>query len=264
MRLIQPSEIQPTVRIVNFFQPTGGSVWGPRVIPDLELILVVRGRFFYERDQVKTLVRAGEVLCIPPQVEHVFRQAETRPGAVISCIHGEMIEDGMWAAGDYRLNPQPQLVTETRQDQVFLDLFKRCDEVFQKYSRYRDPLLKTIVRAIWLRLAEYWQGSTDRVISIRMEQMVKYLRDHLTEPISRRDLAGVFSMTPEHINALFKKELGITPTQLVHRERVYRAYQLIQHEGLSVKEAAPRVGFCDQFYFSKVFKRIMGVSPSTV
>jgi len=45
---------------------------------------------------------------------------------------------------------------------------------------------------------------------------------------------------------------------------VYRAYQLIQHEGLSVKEAAPRVGFCDQFYFSKVFKRIMGVSPSTV
>ncbi len=264
MRIINPLEIQPTVRIVNYFSVPAGSAWGPRVIADLELILVVKGRFFYETPEHQVPVRTGEVLCIPPEQRHTFRQAKPSSGAVISCIHGEMIPGGSWAAGDYRLKPPPQLVTRVGRDKTLFDLFKRCSEIFGGYSRYRQALLQTMVRTIWLRLAEPWQGPGDRALSRRMEQMVRYLREHLCEPISRRNLAREFSMTPEHINALFKKELGISPTRLVHRERVYQAYQYIQQEGLSVKEAAQRVGFCDQFYFSKVFKRIMGVSPGTI
>jgi transcriptional regulator GlxA family with amidase domain len=155
-------------------------------------------------------------------------------------------------------------VTETHHDPTIHGLFKRCSEVFCGYSRYRTALLQTIVREIWLRLAEHWRSGDNPQVSRRMEQMVEFLRQHLHEPISRQDLAEQFSMTPEHINALFKKELGVTPTQLIHRERVYRAYQWIRNEGLSVKQAAEKVGFCDPFYFSKVFKRIMGLSPSEV
>jgi transcriptional regulator GlxA family with amidase domain len=95
-----------------------------------------------------------------------------------------------------------------------------------------------------------------------MQEMVGWLRQHLTEPVSRRDLAARLYVTPEHINAMFKKELGISPTQFVHRERVLLANRLMLTEGLSVKEAAARTGFCDQFYFSKVFKKVMGVPPS--
>jgi len=92
--------------------------------------------------------------------------------------------------------------------------------------------------------------------------MVEWLRARLAEPVSRRDLAGAFFLTPEHVNALFRKELGISPTQFLHRERVLLAHRLMQSEGLSAKEAAARAGFCDQFYFSKVFRKMMGVPPS--
>lgn len=257
-------EIQPAVRIVNYFPVAPGACWGPRVIPDLELILVVKGCFLYETAGRAVPVRTGDVLCIPPEQWHTFRQARPSSGAVISCIHGEMVPDGCWAAGNYRLRPSPQLVTRVGRDRVLLDLFKRSCEVFGRYSRHRQDLLQTLVRAVWLRLAEHWQGPDDGALSKRMEHMVQYLRDHLTEPVSRRSLAREFFMTPQHINALFKKELGISPTQLVHRERVYQAYRAIQQDGLSVKEAARQVGFSDPFYFSKVFKRIMGVSPGTI
>jgi AraC-like DNA-binding protein len=262
--MVTPSEIEPAVRIVNYFTVSPGASWGPRIIPDLELILVVKGRFLYETAGRSVGVRSGQVLCIPPEQRHTFRQAGRASGAVISCIHGELVPAGSWAAGDYRLRPPPQLVTPVGQDRVLFDLFKRACEVFAGYSRHRRDLLQALVRAIWLRLAERWQGPDSRGVSRRMERMVEYLRDHLTEPVSRRNLAREFFMTPQHINALFKKELGISPTQLVHRERVYQAYQYIQQEGLSVKEAARRVGFCDPFYFSKIFKRLMGASPGTI
>jgi len=265
MKTISPMEIQPVVRIVNYFRVVPGAVWGWRTIPDLELILVVAGRFAYQtHGNATVMIGPGQVLCIPPAQSHVFKQADRSERAVISCIHTELLRRGNWAAGDYRLEPAIPLVTETHHDPVIHDLFKRCDEVFGGYGRYRMALVETIVREIWLRLAEHWRSSDDPQVSRRMGQMVGFLRDHLYEPISRRDLAEHFSMTPEHINALFKKELGITPTQLIHRERVYRAYQLIRNDGLSVKQAAEKVGFCDQFYFSKVFKRILGLSPSEV
>jgi quercetin dioxygenase-like cupin family protein len=102
MKTINPIEIQPTVRIVNYFQVVPGAIWGWRTIPDLELILVVAGRFAYQTDGNETLlIGPGQVLCIPPDQPHVFKQADTSKRAVISCIHNELTQQGTWSAGDY-------------------------------------------------------------------------------------------------------------------------------------------------------------------
>lgn len=94
--------------------------------------------------------------------------------------------------------------------------------------------------------------------------MVKYLKQHANGTVSRRDLARHFNMTPEHVNLLFRKELKATPTEIVNRERCHRAWQLLQNGELSVKEVADQVGFHDPFYFSRVFKKVFGVPPSSL
>jgi AraC-like DNA-binding protein len=97
-----------------------------------------------------------------------------------------------------------------------------------------------------------------------MKGMVAHLRAHLDRKITRRSLAREFGITPEHVNALFKKQLGVTPTQFIHRERMQLAYRYLRDEGASVKEVATRVGFDDPFYFSRVFKRVMCRTPGSV
>ncbi|MBN2584127.1 MAG: helix-turn-helix transcriptional regulator [Planctomycetes bacterium] len=261
---VQPQDIQPAVRMANYIHPEAGRGWNNRVIPDFELILVVAGRYGYDspgHDPV--LLPAGRVLCIPPG-PHSFYRIDRAKRSTISCIHCELSRQGTYAAGDYRLTPRPQLVTDVTTDSQIENLFRRCAEAFTGYSRYRTALVETIAREIWLRLAEHWSDGDVRPVSRRMELMIDYLRRHLSTNVSRRDLAQAFSVTPEHVNALFKKELGMTPTQFVHRERCLSGYRLMRDEGLSVKEAARATGFSDAFHFSKVFKRIMGLPPSHV
>jgi AraC-like DNA-binding protein len=262
MNIITPTEIEPTVRIANYFETVSNAAWGPRTIPDWELILVVSGQFVYETAEAVLPVRTGEVLLIPPEKTHTFRRRCAGEHAVISCIHGEMISEGTWAGGDYRLKPEPQLITRVKNRRLIRTLFKEAEELFAGYARYRDARLKTVVRTIWLTLAEHWQKDCSPRLSLRMEEMIRFLRKHLSAPISRLDLAKKFELTPQHINAIFKKELGISPTQFIHRERVMQAYQYMQIEGLAVHEAAERVGFSDSFYFSKVFKHVMGFPPA--
>ena len=51
MNPISIKDISPSVRICNYFSPEKGQIWGPRIIPDYELIFVSKGTFIFETDE---------------------------------------------------------------------------------------------------------------------------------------------------------------------------------------------------------------------
>lgn len=258
-------EIRPVVTVANYQEVARGRYWGERQIPDFELILIVEGRFAYETRTAPALIlTAGDVLLIPPLEWHTIRRLDKPAHAVFSCIHGELIPKARWGRGEYHFSPEPQRVTRIHGDAVIHDLFMRCRTVYEGYDKYREVLLETILKEIWVRLAGFWSGGASEDLSGRIKCMVSYLRAHLDKKITRRSLAREFGITPEHVNALFKKQLGVTPTQFINRERMQLAYRYLRDEGLSVKETAARVGFEDPFYFSRVFKRVMHRTPASV
>ena len=261
-----PQDAQPCVRLANYFSLRAGcmSSWADRVIEDIELILVVDGRFeFFNNSGDRYVLRAGHVLLIWPMEFHTFRRQPGSENGTISCIHCEMTSGKRFALKEYSLDPMPPRVTDVTGNRELHDHFKQAAKVFEGYGRLRDSLLSTLVRSIWLMLAQYWLGSRQAsVFSERMEQMLAFLRERLCQRVTRCDLAEEFAVTPEHVNYLFKKELGLTPTQFVHRERILQAYRLLHEGSMSVKEAAREVGFSDPFHFSRVFKRVLGIPPS--
>jgi len=261
-RLISPPELTPVPRYTNYIDVYPGQCWGPRTIADPELIYVVAGRFHYRTDAEDLTAGPGDVIFIPPGEVHTLEFAGTQPGH-FSCTHGELCADGTWAAGDYRPVPLPATLTPTGVTPELRELFRRCDMAVREYTHYRDALARSIYHQIWITLSEYWvTRPTSPNVSRRLQQMLDWLQEHLAESVSRKDLAQEFSLAPEYVNALFKAEIGISPTQYIHRERVMWAHRLLVDEGLSVKEAAAEVGFNDPFYFSRVFKKVMGIAPS--
>ncbi len=263
--MLTPREYQPTVRIANYIHAPPHGAWGERRIPDWELIFVVSGMLTYSDAEGAELdVAHGQVLTIAPGLLHSLRVASQSDGATLSCIHGELLPEGTALARNYLPARTPARVTSDFDPVLMHDLFRRCSDAFEGHSVLRQEICRTIAREIWLRLAECWSRTDNVQLSQRVAAMVQYLRDHLFETVGRRELAARFHLSPEHVNYLFKQELGISPTQLVQRERILIAYRMIQEEGLSVKEAADRVGYRDPFYFSRLFSRIAGISPGRV
>ncbi len=143
-------------------------------------------------------------------------------------------------------------------DPVLHELFQRCAAEFEGFHPYRDHLLGAILREIWLRLNGYWKHPPPRRPTRRLAAMTAYIRRHLGEPLTRRQLAQQFHLTPQHVNALFRRELGTTPGAFIRLERIRAAYRLLHDEGVSVKEAAAQTGFADPFH---VFKQVTGTPP---
>lgn len=235
--------------------------WGPREVLNPELIYIVSGNFEYETASGVVELNPDQILYIPVNCLHTLRNKADE--GCISCIHFNPIygEHGF----EYIMNnlkTQPLTVVNAGAGRTYHDLFARCADEVNRLSPYRDALLTTMFRELWLRLCELWRQPLNDTLSRRMQKMTAYLNKHFAENITRSTLARKFGLTPEHVNALFRKELGITPTRYIHYCRVYKAYSLIFDNGFSVKEAAEAVGFYDQFYFSRIFKRVTGRSPS--
>lgn len=265
VRTLTPDKINPVVAHANYFESTPGARWGPRTIPDIELILMIEGESRFECLGADPLtLAAGEVLAIFPGEEHVFRVSD-RPGhPTFSCIHSELLPDKRYLNGDYRLDPAIRRRTDVRGDGLLRDFFHRLAQTMSGYGAYREAMLSTLAKAVWLRLAEHWSGAGEIALSPRLRELTSYVRANLPRQFARAELAERFSLSPEYLSSLFRKELGLPLTEFINRERVLYAYRLMREEGLRVKEAAARSGFRDQFYFSRVFKKVLGLPPTRI
>lgn len=234
-------------------------VWGPRRLNDFELILALRGEFEFLSCDTGERVRQhpGEVLTIRPGESHIYRLESDPAGAFFSCIH---LEPPVAAAGKHEAAPPPRLAAFPAELAVG-ELFRRADWLFHHPGNRTELLLSEVGRLIWLYLFE-----APHVVNHdeRLEAMLDFLERNLSTHPTRLDLARKFHLTPQRINAIFKAELGMSPGEYVHRELAERGYALLHDEQLSVKEVAARLNFSSAFYFSRIFRKVFGVPPSSV
>lgn len=92
--------------------------------------------------------------------------------------------------------------------------------------------------------------------------MLEYIHANDRGNISLAAMAKVAEVTPHHFASLFTKATGLSPHQYVLRARVARAKCYLQDEMLSVAQVSGLTGFRTQEHFTKVFRRIVGVTPS--
>ena len=90
----------------------------------------------------------------------------------------------------------------------------------------------------------------------------EYIDAHFSEQLSLKELAARRHMNASYLSELFHQILGTTFQAYLMRTRIDQAKQLLSGPGCRMSEVAERCGFSDHNYFGKVFRRIVGLSPT--
>lgn len=88
-----------------------------------------------------------------------------------------------------------------------------------------------------------------------------YIKEHLTEKLSLDQAAEQVYLSKSYFCRIIKDELGCTFTEYVNRLRIERSKALLRSTGMPIAEIACAVGFDDQSYFTRIFKKQTGVAP---
>ena len=91
---------------------------------------------------------------------------------------------------------------------------------------------------------------------------VKYIQFNYSHDISVDDIAKAVGVSRSHLYRVFMTAVGQSPIDYLTAYRVDEACALLKNTNLSIAEIAVSVGFFDQFYFSRVFKKVKGMPPS--
>lgn len=96
----------------------------------------------------------------------------------------------------------------------------------------------------------------------RIENITDYLYKNLHKSLKTEEIAQQFNYSPSYILHLFKKNTGYSLIQFFNLKKVQKACEYLKYTDLSIKEISFKLGFQDPLYFSRMFKKYMGDSPT--
>lgn len=89
----------------------------------------------------------------------------------------------------------------------------------------------------------------------------KYIQKHIEERLTLNGVAAVFGLSPNYLSVLFKKTCDIGFNEYITQIKINKAKSLLLEQNMKIYEVADELGFESAFYFSKVFKKVEGISP---
>ncbi|WP_243076580.1 AraC family transcriptional regulator [Microbacterium sp. SS28] len=138
------------------------------------------------------------------------------------------------------------------------------DELVGLLERRISPAhLLTASGIAWMLLTRIAADSILPADGSPLERAMRYLEARVDGNIQIAELASIVGMSPSHLSALFRQATGGGPGAFHTSLKMARARGLLDTTQMTVTEIAIAVGYSDPLYFSRHFRRVHGVSPTT-
>lgn len=272
--LVRPEQIHPVVRIAH--RQPGRLQIPERIVFDHELVLILDGQGTWTIGGETRPYAPHDLLFVPAFTPHSFQADEGAPGGHIA-VHFDFADNLPPAArGIDRRRPyqvrfthglaiarQRRLISGHKLERAMTAIVAAHAAGGELGPAQASVQLAGVLLAL---LAEPAAGTEPGAESPRnrdrVQAIVRHLAAHLAEPLDHAALERLSGLSTSRLQAVFREVTGYPPLDYLRRLRVEEARRLLADQRLSVKEIAARTGFRDTSHFSKVFRRIDGLSPA--
>lgn len=235
--------------------------WRPKGRLDYQLLYIVSGKghfYFHGEDRV---VYAGRMVLIQPRQEQRYEYfGEDKPEVYWVHFTGSDVKNILRS---YNI-PMDDPIFYSGASSTYSYLFKEMIYELQNCKTGYEDLLTMYLRQIFLLVQRTRQEERPTVSTYIQEEMEfarRYFNEHYNEPISIQEYAESRNMSVCYFQRNFKQIVKHTPMQYLLTIRVNNAASLLETTDYSMAEIAAIVGYEDPLYFSRLFRKIKGVSP---
>lgn len=236
--------------------------WRPRGTLDYQLIYVASGKtHFYFGDEERIVNAEQMVLFQPRQPQHYEYFAKDKPEVYWVHFTGSDVKNILRHYGI----PMDEPVFYSGNSSMYAYLFKEMIHELQTCRLGYQELLEMYLRQILLlivRSREEHNPTVSSFIQDEMELARRYFTEHYNEEINIEEYAKSRGMSISWFLRNFKQLTAKSPMQYVLSIRINNAVSLLEGTNYNINEISSIVGYDNPLYFSRIFKKQKGVSPS--
>lgn len=263
----------------NFF--THDQITSPHSHDEVEIQYVVSGQMLVTCGNKSFTAGEGDILFINRHVEH-----SNTPMADNKCILRAVILNPYFVFGLGQLELENKYINPvifdskisylhlTPKSRDYLKIMAQMSEIF-KLNEYKpicyEMLTKSSILQLWTYIYKYFHSKPSDDFAVgastqdeqRIEQAILYIYEHFTEPITLDDIAGFILVSKSECCRCFKRTLNVTPFEYLMKYRILESTKRMRQKPYeSIAEIAGSVGFNNTSYYSKIFKKYMGCTPT--
>jgi len=236
----------------------------------LEVIYVTDGKVICECDFIRYECSEGDIVIINPCETHIVEYLD-RPSHYLCLMVDPKLYNGHGdISGEKYI--QPMSDRKVRFNSVIKNnpkAKKILVELFDEYKTANTAYEMAVKGHLFRFLAELFRSEVDlknskhpQKPSASISPALKYISEHFAEDIDIDKLSGICCMNRSYFCRRFKKTTGRTPITYVNEYRLTKARSLLASQDCSVSEIADKCGFSDSNYFSRLFTKCYGISPT--
>ncbi len=235
----------------------------PRGSGDILLILTLAGAGYFGRRQTKSELVKGTIILVPKGIPHDYGIMPNRKSWSIIWAHfrpwphwAELMRWPDTNSGAQLLRLNDPAVFES----VATTLRGMHQSAVSAFTHREIWAMNLLEQALLLCDQANPLQPANRLDS-RIQAVLEHVNHHLAEELAVEDLAGVAGLSPSRFAHLFSKETGTTPLRYIESQRINRACDLLALTSSPVAEVGESVGIPDPYYFSRRFRKAVGLSP---
>lgn len=231
---------------------------------NIEIILITDGEGYIHHGTAEIPLKKGDITLIGPNVMHRLYSSGKFE------FYYFIVDDRFWTENGIDIT-EYSLEQKVR-DEELNALYLAMAEKYEKKNNIGDAISVPLLRAAVLNFLCYVLVHYAKPVKIKeavsaSEEFIKmaitYLGEHYTEDVTLEGIAAFCGVSKYHLAREFKDHTGQTVFEYVNMLRCKRA-SLLLSEGKSVTETAYACGYESLSYFSRVYRKRMGVSPSNI
>lgn len=205
-----------------------------------------------EMEKILLSAESGDAKRIKKEVDELFLNIEDREDMGVQ----ELVDSIFYMAIDFLGRIQKKGVATTR-------YYNMCQEL----SRRRFQVKSTDEVKIWFLtflngICEELRREQAKSIQLAVEQVAAFIDRHYMEEISLGKMAEMVWLNATYLSSSFKKITGVNYSDYIMKKRIEKAAGLIRNTQLGIGEIAGMVGYDNVRYFSRIFSKNMGMTPS--
>lgn len=226
---------------------------------------IVEGRGYLNVDGENYAATKGDVYILRKKTTHTYWSDAKSPWVKIFFnIRGSLAEKIL---EEYKLGTKGKVVLngESLEDDFREMLARVSDNTITQAERFDGAAVDFLKIIIKLANLERMRGNLKgdlMSVEDEMNKLIEYITMNPKRIVSNQELGDVIYHSKDYVIKRFFANFGVTPYEYQIQQKIFSAKNLLGHTKMSVKEIASSLGYDDQHYFSYMFKKRCGLSPT--
>ena len=217
-------------------------------------VTVLSGKVTMTVDGTSYILEPGALLHVPRGAKLIKKSAERKPVLVAFVYYRILREDSVPSNEHFKL----QVENKERLKANIVELKKYNEQPVTTAALKCQLLFFTLLDTIVDGVRQHDEKENDYSI----EEILHFIHEHYQQHLSVTHIANHFKIERRHLAYIFKRYTGMSPLNYLTEYRIRRSKELLRQEDYSITKVAELVGFEDNLYFSRIFKKRTGYSPS--